>query len=1109
VVQSGQTFCGFDGPANVGDYVGISKTVAGNCADIGASFPTDGQQVVGRVLSPFVSGTARILLFQSELHSSAGGAGGSVTINTGAGLTGGPITSSGTISVADGGITAAKLAPNAVTSANIANGSITNAQLAANAVTSVNLAPNAVTGVSIADGTLSPAKITGTAATLGANTFSGNQIVQGSIASSSLATGPLSATSGLFAGGGSSDNQVSIKQAGAGAALVVASNGIGLAGPTTAFSASSVEGDAIDAQTTFNYAVRATSTNGIGVSATGGNIGLSSAGTNFGVTANGATALVASGTNTGLSASASAVNGVSVTMSTGNSGKFLSGSSSAGQPLVTETFNVDAFGNIFSAGALSVPLSNNSFGTSAGLLARMDVSGSVQHTLTTDTSGIIGVAMGNVGVLGKAQIAYSGVVGCAFDTSTVAGDYVVNSSTSAGFCSDGGSAYPVGVQVVGRILRSSTTPATVPILLSVSNGSLSSINTGAGLTGGPITSSGTISIANAGVTNSMLQNSSVTVSPGVGLNGGGAVPLGGSVTLNNTGALSFNGRSGNILAAPGDYSFSQIAGTAGASQLPSATVYNNQSNTFTTDQAIQGNLATSGNINAVGSVTANAFTGPSANFSGAATPTNSVLAVNDTGVSGSAISVNSANNPAALFISSGPTVFMAGKITGATTILSSNGDLTLNGTAHASAFSGDGSALTNVSATKIGTLSQADIATNTALSAETTARQSADTTLQSNITAETAARQTDIANVQASIGAESQARQSVEASLFSSLSAETTARQSDVSNLQTSINNVSAADAKLAASNTFTSGTQDFSGAGATLPVHSVLTANTPTACVASKELLIKTDAPAGQQLFICDDTGTTWNLVGDGAANGVSSFNGRNGSVTPASGDYSFAQISGAAASSQLPLSVVYNNQANSFTGNQTVNGAVTATSFSGSGSSLTGINAATLNGLASGSFAQLAAANAFTARQTLAASTTTSASLNVPAGSAPAIPAAGDIWNTGSTLQYRDNASTTRSLVSTTQGGGLQLLKLTASISPASVGTQACTEQSFTVAGISTGDVLLGVAQPSTASPGINIAIGGFRVSAANTVAIQFCNVSRNNSTPNSGVYTFAFMR
>ena len=58
----------------------------------------------------------------------------------------------------------------------------------------------------------------------------------------------------------------------------------------------------------------------------------------------------------------------------------------------------------------------------------------------------------------------------------------------------------------------------------------------------------------------------------------------------------------------------------------------------------------------------------------------------------------------------------------------------------------------------------------------------------------------------------------------------------------------------------------------------------------------------------------------------------------------------------------------------------------------------------------------------------------------------------------------------------------------SPANVSSQACAEQSFTVSGISTGDVLLSVLQPSTSSPGTKIAIGGFRVSSANTVAVQF---------------------
>jgi hypothetical protein len=63
-------------------------------------------------------------------------------------------------------------------------------------------------------------------------------------------------------------------------------------------------------------------------------------------------------------------------------------------------------------------------------------------------------------------------------------------------------------------------------------GSVTSVAAGAGLTGGPITTSGALSIATGGVTNSMLLNPSLTVAAGSGLSGGGPVPLGGSTTLN-------------------------------------------------------------------------------------------------------------------------------------------------------------------------------------------------------------------------------------------------------------------------------------------------------------------------------------------------------------------------------------------------------------------------------------------------------------------------------------------------------------------------------------------------------------------------------------------------
>jgi hypothetical protein len=57
----------------------------------------------------------------------------------------------------------------------------------------------------------------------------------------------------------------------------------------------------------------------------------------------------------------------------------------------------------------------------------------------------------------------------------------------------------------------------------------------------------------------------------------------------------------------------------------------------------------------------------------------------------------------------------------------------------------------------------------------------------------------------------------------------------------------------------------------------------------------------------------------------------------------------------------------ANTFTADQTVNGKVTATSFSGDGASVTNVNAALLGGVAASAFAQLGANNTFTGSEQL----------------------------------------------------------------------------------------------------------------------------------------------
>ncbi|MFN7996553.1 MAG: tail fiber domain-containing protein [Bryobacteraceae bacterium] len=103
-------------------------------------------------------------------------------------------------------------------------------------------------------------------------------------------------------------------------------------------------------------------------------------------------------------------------------------------------------------------------------------------------------------------------------------------------------------------------------------GTITGVTAGAGLVGGGAAGSVSLSIPGAAVTNAMLQNSSVTVTPGTGLTGGGAVSLGGATTLN------LDTTKVPLLTAP---------------------------NTFTANQAFSGNIVANGSVTAA-TVNANA-----------------------------------------------------------------------------------------------------------------------------------------------------------------------------------------------------------------------------------------------------------------------------------------------------------------------------------------------------------------------------------------------------------------------------------------------------------------------------------------------------------------------
>jgi hypothetical protein len=113
--------------------------------------------------------------------SATGGGGGTVTeVNTGAGLTGGPITSTGTISVADDGITTAMLQNNSVTSDKISGNSVNTTHIVDGGVTTTDLQDHSVTTDKIDYQAV-------TLSNLANNSVNSDKIIDGGIVSSDIA----------------------------------------------------------------------------------------------------------------------------------------------------------------------------------------------------------------------------------------------------------------------------------------------------------------------------------------------------------------------------------------------------------------------------------------------------------------------------------------------------------------------------------------------------------------------------------------------------------------------------------------------------------------------------------------------------------------------------------------------------------------------------------------------------------------------------------------------------------------------------------------------------------------------------------------------------------
>ncbi len=129
-----------------------------------------------------------------------------------------------------------------------------------------------------------------------------------------------------------------------------------------------------------------------------------------------------------------------------------------------------------------------------------------------------------------------------------------------------------GVKISSKGIFTFATGQTFP---GTGDGSVTSVTAGAGLAGGTITKTGTISLAAGGVTNTDLAHSSLTITAGADLTGGGLVALGGATTLN------LNTTKVPLLAA---------ANTFTASQTVNGTL---------TATAFSGNGASVTNVNAI------------------------------------------------------------------------------------------------------------------------------------------------------------------------------------------------------------------------------------------------------------------------------------------------------------------------------------------------------------------------------------------------------------------------------------------------------------------------------------------------------------------------------